>query len=554
MLEHVTAADKYCHDVVAGKIPACSWVKMACQRQIDDLARDWEYEFDAPAGDRACCFIELLPHVKGSWDSKTIVLEPWQKFIVSTVYGWKRKADGYRRFATVYVEVPRKNAKSTLLAAVSLYAMALDGEEGSEVYSAATNRDQAKVVFNIARQMANKSPEFRDRFGVEVREHKILQLSSQSIMEPLAGDSKGLDGLNVHLAGIDELHAHKTRAVFDVLETATGSREQPLIWSITTAGSNQAGICYEQRSYLTKVLQNVTPDETYFGAIYTLDDGDDPFDPMVWAKANPNYGVSVKEKDMERLAHKAQETPSAKNNFLTKRLDVWVNAMSAWLDPVAWAACADSIRLEDFEGEDCIIAVDLASKIDIAAAKLTFNREGTIYEFGRYYLPEETVRSARNSQYSGWVDEGRIITTPGFRISYDKIRDDILEDHERFHVLEVVVDPWQATHLETQLMEENVEVVELRNTVQNFSEPMKEIEADVIAGTYKHDGCPVMSWMISNVVCFMDAKENVYPRKESEPNKIDGVVASIMAKNRWIYREPEDGGIEIPAGYEMVAL
>ena len=428
---------------------------------------------------------------------------------------------------------------SSLSSGVGLYMLARDGEAGSEVYSAAVTRDQAKIVWEDAKRMVNKDQDFQSHFNVNAMAHSIFQEKTGSKFMPLSSDANSLEGLNVHCGIIDELHAHKTREVYDVLEMATGSRSQPLLWNITTAGSNRAGICYEVREYLTKVLQGVVDDDSFFGMIYTIDDGDDWADPSVWKKANPNYGISIYPDDFERLARKALEMPSATNNFLTKRLDLWVNADTAWMDMKAWDRAGDkSLRIEAFDGQECWIGLDLASKVDIAAKVLLFTREfeGKVhyYAFGRYYLPESAVEESRNSQYSGWARMERLIVTPGNVTDYDYIKDDMREDSKKYQLKEVPYDPFQATQLSTEMFAEGFPMVEVRPTVLNFSEPMKSLEALVLSGRFHHDGCPVLTWMVSNVVCHRDQKDNIYPRKEREENKIDGVVALLMCLNRAI--------------------
>jgi phage terminase large subunit-like protein len=318
-MDYVAVAQEYIEGVLSGAIPACKWVKLACHRQVDDLARqgsaDFRYRFDAERAAHPCRFIEKLPHVKGKWSSPKIRLEPWQIFILTTVFGWV-KADGCRRFRVAYIETPRKNAKSTLSSGVALFMLAADGEPGAEVYSVATKRDQARIVFDDARRMVERIEGIRLRFGLKAFAHAITVDGTASKFCALASEADSLDGLNLHCGVIDELHAHKTRAVWDVLDSATGSRTQPLVWAITTAGFNQTGICYEQRGYVTQVLQRLHADESYFGIIYTIDlpekgpdgkeiPGDDWTTEAAWRKANPNYGVSVLPDDIAKLARKA---------------------------------------------------------------------------------------------------------------------------------------------------------------------------------------------------------------------------------------------------------
>jgi len=532
-MRHVKAGLNYARQVVDGKIPACQWTRLACERQLKDLERT-DLEWRPEAGERVCKFVELMPHVKGKWKSKTIQLEPWQDFIYCTVFGWYRK-DGFRRFRTVYLELGRKNSKSTMSAPVGLWMIGPEKEEGAEVYSAATTRDQAKIVFNIAKQMARKTPGYTNKFAVDVNAQNLSSIPTNSKFEPLSSDYNSLDGLNTLCAIIDELHAHKTRRVFDVLETSTGSRLQPLLWLITTAGSDQSGICFEQHTYIKKILQGIQEDDSYFGIIYTIDEGDDWTSEEVWKKANPNWGVSVIPDDMRRLANKARVMASAQNAFLTKRLNVWVNADTSWMNMQDWKACTkEGLDIDEFEGFPCWIGLDLASKIDIAAMVQLIEKEGNWYLFGRYYLPEEAVERGDNDSYSGWALDGRLIVTDGEVLDYDRIEEDLEDLKSRFEIKEVLYDPFQATQFSTRMTKEGFQMVEISPTVKNFSEPMKELEARVYSRKIFHDGCPVLTWMVSNVVCHRDHKDNIYPNKEQPQNKIDGVIAALMCINRAI--------------------
>lgn len=596
---YVDQARRYAEGVLAGEIPACKWTKAACRRQLDDLARAnqgeihhasekgrsrdtasaeerspdapsssaWAYEFSVKRAEHVCRFIELLPHIKGRWAGQPIVLQPWQIFILTTVFGWLVKGTPYRRFRTVYIEVPRKNAKSTLSSAIALYMLTADREPGAEIYSAATTRDQARIVFNDAKAMALRTPELRRRFGVRPFVHSISSSFREEradgaldeytgLFIPLSAEGSTLDGLNVHFAAVDELHAHKKRAVWDVIETATGSRAQSLLWAITTAGVDTAGICYEQRSYVARLLNSVlrrhdglgypikgafTEDETYFGIVYSIDDGDEWTNPVAWAKANPNLGISVYPEDIRRLADKAIRMASARSNFLTKRLNVWVNAAQAWMDMRKWDKCADpELAIEQFLGEEAVIALDLASKVDIADKVTLFDKfidgKKHYYAFAKHYLPEEACTEDVNAQYVGWKTDGWLTTTAGNVTDYDVIERDLEDDMKRFNVVEVPFDPWQASQLSSHMLEKGAPMVEMRQTVQFLSEPMKEFEAVVIDGRFHHNGDPVFTWMVGNVVARRDAKDNIYPRKESEEKKIDGAVATIMALARAMTR------------------
>lgn len=539
--DYLKIANQYIKDVLSGKIPACKYVVQACERQRADLKRkDLPYKFDKKKAVKICQFIEVLPHIKGIWAGKPIKLEPWQVFVLTTVFGWV-DAGGLRRFKTAYTEVPRKNAKSTLSSGVALYLLCADGEGGPEVYSAATTRDQAKIVWEDAKRMVDRCTPLREYFGVQSSAHSVYVQKSAGVLKALARDQGGnLDGLNIHGAIVDELHAHKTREVWDVLETATGARSQPLIWGITTAGFNRTGICYEQRAYTIKILDRVHEDEEYFGIIYTIDENDEWTDPKVWAKANPNWGVSVSPDDIARKARKAMEMAAATNNFLTKHLNVWVNADTAWMNMRAWDACADAtLSEEDFKGEPCWIGLDLATKTDLAVYMKLFKREDMYYLFGRYYLPEEAAEDGRNSHYQGWARQGILTLTPGNITDFECIENDLRADASLYSVQQVGYDPWQASYLATRLMAEGLPMGEYRQTVQNMSEPMKQLEALVLSNKLRHNGCPVLTWSISNVVAHVDAKENIYPRKEFPENKIDPAVASIVALGEYLTCEQE---------------
>ena len=530
-------ARQYMEGVLSGVIVACEWVKLACQRQKEDLERfaaSGLYIFNEAKGNEVCRFIELLTHTKGALAGKRIVLEPWQIFILTTSFGWRRRADGGRRFRRVYIEVPRGNGKSSLSSGVGLYCLVADKEPGAEVYSFATTRDQAKIVFGDAKQMAKQNEPLRQRFGLEVLANALYVPSTNSTFQAKSAEGSTLDGLNTHLAVIDELHAHKTRDVYDVVETSLGKRLNSLLWVITTAGFDTSGICYEVRMMVTRVLGKEISDETQFGVIYGLDDGDDWTTEEALMKANPNWGVSVMPEMVLSLQKKAIALPSAMNNFKTKHLNVWCSASTAWMDMQAWKRCeVPEMSITDFEGRKCFIGLDLGSKSDLTAKVLIFPGEDdegrtTYAVFCQCYLPRRAVEQSTNSQYVGWAEEGYLIVTEGAMTDFNVVEEDLRLDLSRYEVSAIVYDPWQATQLATSLAEDDAPMIECRNTVQNMSDPMKSLEALVLDHRICHDGNPVLTWMMGNVVAKVDAKDNIFPRKERYEEKIDGVVALIM--------------------------
>ncbi len=544
-------ARKYAEGVASGAIPACKWVKLACKRQERDL-KAYEsgglYQWNPEQANRVCKFIELLTHTKGELAGQRIVLEPWQVFILTTVFGWRRRSDGGRRFRRVYIEVPRGNGKSCLSSGVALYCLLADGEPGAEVYSFATTRDQAGIVFGDAKRMAEQNPRLRAKFGLDVLAHALYVAKTNSTFQAKSAEGSTLDGLNTHLAVVDELHAHKTRAVYDVVETSLGKRRSSLLWCITTAGFDTSGICYEVRTMCTKVLEGTASDETQFGIIYTLDEKDDWTSLAALEKANPNWGVSVRPEMITSLLKKAQALPSAVNNFKTKHLNIWCAASAAWMDMAAYEKCEAAISLDDFEGQPCYIGLDLAAKNDMTAKVLLFSQGKGFALFATYYLPEATIEKATNSQYAGWAEEGFLVKTPGAMTDLSVVESNIREDLSRFDVRGIAYDPWNAIQLATSLAKDGAPMIEYRNTVQNFSDPMKKVEALIGDGKLTHDGDPVMRWMMSNVVAKLDAKDNIFPRKERYENKIDGVVALIMAVG--IAEKPEDAEEDKFAGIE----
>ncbi|WP_313074897.1 terminase large subunit [Melaminivora sp.] len=539
---YLQQAQQYMRDVLEGRIASCKWVKLAVQRQVNDLARevseDWPWTFDAAAAERPCAFIELLPHIKGKWarDGRLLKLEPWQCFILTTVYGWVHHATGLRRYLEAYEEEARKNGKSAKGSGLLLYMLAADGEHGAECYTAATTRDQARIVFDDARAMAERTPDLRTYLGVAILQHSLTVAHTSSKAAPLAAEGSTLDGLNVHFALLDELHAHKTRSVYDVIDTARGAREQSLLWTITTAGTDRSGICYERRTHVTKILERVIRDDRVFGIIYTLDDGDDHFDPSVWIKANPNLGVSVQLDELTAQARKAEAMPSALNNFLTKRLNVWVSGESPWMDMRAWERCGkDRATLESIPpGARVYMGLDLAQKKDFAALAIAWQMEDGRWGLcTRLYLNELAVQESGNAHLSGWARQGYVEVTDGDLTDFDRIADDLRRYCRQWDVQEIAFDPALSMYFAGQLIEEGLPLVEIAQRSMFFTPALIQVENMVREGNLVHDGNPVMAWMVSNLVVKVSKfNELMAPTKERPENKIDGPIAMLMALGR----------------------
>ena len=533
-LDYCARGLRYAKRIVAGKIPACELVQLACERQIRDLKqKGFGWKFSPMHGNRICRFIENLPHVQGTWDSKFIHLEDWQCFKFSTIFGWV-DTDGNRRFRRVYDEEPRKNAKTTTAAGVGLYLFAADGERGAEVYCAARTRDQAKHTWGYADQMVRNGRGLRERFQIKPFTHH-MELADGSVFRPLHRESGSLEGLNVHGGVIDELHAHDSRDVFDVLDSATGSRRQPLLFIITTAAADVSNVCSEQHDYVVDILHGVHHDDSYWGIIYTIDKEDDWTTQESAIKANPNYGVSVLIPDAEAFRRKALHNPQAQSEYKRKRLCIWGGAADAYFNVLAWReVCKADITLADVEGWEAFFALDLASKSDLAALMMLFRKGRQFACFGRYYLPEDALDSDNPNleRYRGWQHLDNFTLTDGNLIDYDVIEADLLEYARRFRPKEIAFDAWNATQLATRMTKKGLPMVEVPMTVKKLSEPMKTLAGMIPTGAIQHDGDPILTWGISNTNGKEDANENVYPRKSKDEKKIDPVVALLMGMNR----------------------
>lgn len=540
----VAAAEDYARRVLSGDIPACKWVKLACQRHFDDLERSadeaFPYRFDPARAEKVAKFLQLLPHTKGKWASKRerIKLEPWQLFSVCIPFGWVRKRDGVRRYRTLLIFVPRKNGKSIIGGGIGNYMFVADGEFGAEVYSGATTEKQAWEVFRPAKLMVERTPELREYFGVEVNASNMCRLEDGSRFEPVIG--KPGDGSSPSCAIVDEYHEHQDSTLFDTMETGMGAREQPIMLVITTAGSSIGGPCHQLVRDAERMLEGLIDRPDFWAMLYTIDPEDDWTSEEALIKANPNYGVSINADFLAARQRDAMQSAAKQAVFRTKHLNEWVGAKNAWLNMLRWREAPPRKSLAELDGRPCYIGLDLASKIDIAGNLLLFppTADDPLWHVhGRYYLPEARVieeLDSNTARYREFDALGLLTLTDGEVIDFEVIKEDLREFAGRFDVQQVAYDPWQATQLAQEMQAEGLLMVEVRQTVQNLSEPMKELEALVLQRKLAHGDCPVLSWMASNVVAKLDAKDNIYPNKERPENKIDGIVALIMALSRAI--------------------
>lgn len=487
-------------------------------------------------GRRIINFFEAqLRHSKGNWAGRPLILEPWAKRLLGDVFGTLRE-DGQRQYRRVYIEIPRKNGKSTIAAGVALYLLMADGEPGAEVYSAASDRAQAAIVFEIARSMVEASPILSAE--LKVYRNTILHPKTSSTYKVISAEAYSKHGFNAHGIIFDELHAQPSRDLWDVLCTSTGARRQPLIWAITTAGFDRESICWEQHEYARQVMDGIIEDETFYPFIAAADEDDDWTDPEIWRKANPNLGVSVSEEYLSQECDRAQNTPSYQNTFRRLHLNQWTAQNNRAVNMLHWNECGKEIEQGDLIGRECYIGIDLASTTDITAAVIVFppsEPDGDYITDAMFWIPgENVIEKGRRDRvdYSAWIRNGYIIATPGNVVDYDLIRAWINDYTENYRTMEIAFDPWNATQLVTQLHGDGFTMVPIRQGMPSLTSPTKQMLALVEGHRLNHQNNPVLRWMADNLEVTSDAAGNIKPDKSTSRAKIDGMVALIMAIDR----------------------
>lgn len=521
-----------------------------------------EFVFDKRAATMAVNFFErLLHHSKGEWSGLPFKLQEWQRDqIIRPLFGWKRRADGTRKYRTAYIEIPRKNGKSTLCAGIALYLLFADGEPGAEIYSAAADRDQAAIVFDEAKAMVSASPQLEKR--CEVFKRSIVVQSERSVYKVLSADAFTKHGLNAHGVVFDELHAQPNRELWDVLKTSSGARRQPIMVAITTAGFDRNSICWEQHEYADKVLKGVIDDPSFFAFIAAADPGDDWQDPKVWAKANPGFDVTVKADYLRQEARTAAETPAYQNTFRRLHLNQWTQQETRWLPIDKWDQCAAPVDLAMLAGRRCYAGLDLASTTDIAALVLVFPAveesapdadadpvpdldnladlpdpvETIVFDvLPFFFIPGDNIaeRVRRDRvPYDAWVREGLITATEGNVIDYKAILVKLDELAQTYDLQELAYDRWGATKLIQDIIDGGIVVVPFGQGFASMSPPTKELLNLVLSKRIRHGGNPVLRWMADNAVVRQDPAGNIKPDKSKSSEKIDGIVALIMGIDR----------------------
>lgn len=534
---------QYIEDVTGGKVKTGSLIKLAVERHVRDIKEN-KFEFNTEKAKRIITFFEALRHWKGEWAGQKIILEPHQVFYLGSLFGWLRD-DGSRRFRTSLKLVARKNAKTTECAGKSLYHLTADEEQGAQVYFVATKEEQARIGLNDAREITLKTPSLKSRLKVFTKAITFRE----SLCKPLGSDSNTQDGFDPSMGVIDEYHAHPNDRMLNVIESGMGSRRQPLIDIISTAGFNRESPCYKLRKVATEVLKGIKQDDTLLAMIFELDEGDEWEDRELWVKSNPNYKVSVKESYLDDRYIKAKNEGGTKEvDFKTKNLNIWTDSAETWIQDKTWMEC--DFGEVDTNGRVCFGGLDLASTRDINALVLFFPGERHVIK-RFFFLPEDTVKDrSEKVDYQTWVDQGHIEETPGNVTDYNFIKARFREIAERYDLKSIAFDRWNSSQLVIDLLDEGFKMEPFGQGFASMSTPTRELEKLVLGKQINHEGDPVLRWMCSNVMLKKDPAGNIKIDKEKSHEKVDGMVALVMALGMYMNTDKEqehayqDGGIK----------
>lgn len=529
---------KYVEDVIQNKIVCCSNIKLACQRFQEDLNRD-DLDFREDVVDRAISFISTMKHFKGKASGKKFILEPWQQFIVANIFGFYWKGTNDRRFTSSYIEVSRKNGKTALAAALCMFALIADGEDGAEVDLAANSREQAKIAFEFCFEFAKQL----DPSGKYLTSHlKGIKFNvNASQLKVFAADASKLDGFNASFGLIDEYHAAKNSKVRDVIKSSMGMRQNPHLCTITTAGFDKTLPCYQLRSTAIEILHKLKEDDSMFIAIYSLDDNDDWTDESNWIKCTPNMNVTVTQKYIREQVKSALNNPSEEVGVKTKTLNLWCDSAEVWLPDTYIVKSTRNVDLTSFQDELCYIGVDLSATSDLTAVSYLVVKDGIYYFKNYYYLPESClVDNSNREKYRLWKNTGQLTLTSGNVTDYDYITRDMLRYQDILSIQKVGYDKWNATQWAIQATEEGLPLEEYSQSIGNFNQPTKELERLILSGKVVIDNNEITRWCFSNVHIKEDHNGNTKPIKTQKQMKIDGVIAMIQALGTYL-QNPNNG-------------
>ncbi len=526
------------------------WITLAGKRFLNDLDRaskkDADFIFNDSEVNDACDFISNLPHVEGSWTSNTITLDPFQVFYTANLFGFRKK-DGTRRFTTALFAIARKNAKSTFAAAIGLYCLTMETENGPQVITAATTGDQARIVFNVAQKMVTKTKDLREAFNMEAFTRVIACHENAGIMRSINAKASTQDGLNPSCSILDEIHAHKTHDLLNVLQSAAGARRNPLFLYTTTEGYETPGPWPEMRKFAQQVLEGIIQADHFLAVIYCIDDKDDEFDETKWIKANPLIESNTLLLDAIRKdAKEAKAMPGRHAEFLIKRVNRQSSTAQGWINLQKWKLCAGDVPLDDLIDYPCYGGLDLASTRDLTSFRLVWLKNGVIYTHGWRWVPATTVavRAQRNLvPYAGWVKGGHMIETVGEVVDYETVQSKIEEANDTFKIVSIGYDLWNASQIAEKLKKNNVNMVQFIQGPKSYHPPMKYFEEHYYEGNFKHGGDPVLTWCASNLVARTDQNMNTAPDKKKSADKIDDMTALLMAIGQ-ITNQPEEEDLD----------
>lgn len=504
--------------------------------------------YDVKLADKAVNFVNCLKHTKGTWYGEPFKLIAWQERILRDVFGTVKES-GYRQFNTAYVEIPKKMGKSELAAAVALFLTCGDAEQGAEVYGCASDRQQASIVFDVAVSMVEQCPAIKSRVKLLLSNKRIIYKPLNAFYQVLSAEAYTKHGFNVHGVVFDELHSQPNRALFDVITRGSGdARKQPLYFLITTAGSDTKSICYEQHQKAKDILDGRKKDVTFYPVIYGADDGDDWTSPKVWRKANPSLGVTVDIQKIRDACNSARQNPAEENVFRQLRLNQWVKQSVRWMPMEKWDKCAFTVDAEALSGRVCYGGLDLSSTTDISAFVLVFppvGDEEPYWVLPFFWLPRDVIalRVKRDHVlYDVWERQGLFRTTEGNVVHYAEIERFIAELGEKYHIREIAYDRWGSRQMSQNLENLGFTVVEFGQGFASMSPPTKELMRLVLSEKIAHGGHPVLRWMADNIYIRTDPAGNIKADKEKSTEKIDGVVALVMALDRAIKCGAERSG------------
>jgi phage terminase large subunit-like protein len=537
-MDGTVRADRYINGVLDGTILAPKLIILACERHRRDLERTDIY-YDKEEANRQVWNMELLTHAKGRWQGQKIHLEDHQCFLMCSVFGWMKTATKTRRFRYVYSQKPRKNGKTLEAILMALIMLGPDGEPGAEVYLGAQSEESAKkILYAPTKYIVDNNEGFRTRYGIETAQSSIVIPANFSTLQAVI--KKPGDGFSPSFACCDEFHEAQTDEQWDTFNTGMGARLQGILLVCTTAGYSVSSPCKTMRDDCVRMLEGTSDDDSTFAIIYEPDPGDDWQDPATLGKVNPNMGVSVSEEYLLDQLKRARRSATLQNAFKTKHLNTWCGARTAFMNMVAWQKQKHDFRLEDFAGEECEVGLDLASKKDLCAASLVFRRGTEYYTFHKFWCPESAAED--NRDYQMYANQGHLVLTPGNMTDYAFIEQDILDWAKQFKIRSLAFDPFQATYMITRLQASYINCVEYPNTVKNISDPMKSVEALTLDGKLfneRRNKC--MDWQTSCVMAKLDAKDNIFCRKnEDGVAKIDGFVSLVFAMGRWGLEEQDN--------------